>query len=207
VELKPEESDTLNHFEQAKLAKTDRVLSNQKKKLKNSMNRAQDVGEGMHLPEGIPVETGSTLPKAGSKQRRGMKVVTKQLERAQRSTASLGKFDDYQPNEAPRKLAPQRRKFKEMHATTQKRDLKLMNQLFGDSGVGAAPEPEHKKARPAKPSKKALAAAASMGAKKQGASKRVKAAAGSKAGRKVLGQAAGRAAAASGGGSKGKGKK
>jgi len=168
VELKPGEND-LSHFEKAKLKKQQRILKNKKQQLHNANLQAQEHGEAMRLPEGIPAALGSSLPKAGSKQRRGMNTVTKQLERAQRSTASMGKFDDYQPREAPRKLQPKRRKFKEMHATTQKRDLKIMNQMFGDSGVGAAPEPEHKKARNNRPSKKALAALTSMGAKRQGA--------------------------------------
>ena len=167
VELKPGETE-LNHFEKNKLEKQGRILKNQKARLKNAEHRATDQGEAMNLPAGIPIATGSTLPKAGSKQRRGMMTVTKQLEHAQRSTASLGKFDDFLPNEAPRKLAPKRRKFKEVHATTQKRDLKIMNQMFGDSGVGAAPEPEHKKMRK-KASKKAIAQMATMGAKKRGA--------------------------------------
>lgn len=174
VELKPGESD-LSHFEKAKLQKSARIIKNKKQQLRNATTRADEQGEAMRLPEGVPVALGNALPKAGSKQRRGLQVVSKQLERAQKSTASLGKFDDYQPNEAPRKLAPKRRKFKEMHATTQKRDLKIMNQMFGDSGVGAAPEPEHKKARGGKPSRKAQAVIATMGAKKQGAKSAAKA--------------------------------
>ena len=86
----------LNHFQRDKLQKEERIVKNKKQRLKNAMNRAEDQGDVMHLPEGIPVATGSTLPKRGGRTRRGMQVVSTQLERAQRSTASMGKFDDYQ---------------------------------------------------------------------------------------------------------------
>ncbi len=74
VELKPGEGDDLSQRERASLSKEGRVLKNNRQRLKNADNRATDQGEAMRLPEGIPVATGSHLPKPGSKERRGMKV-------------------------------------------------------------------------------------------------------------------------------------
>lgn len=118
VEIKPGDDPYADPWAEDRKQKKARVDKNEKQQQKNQMRAVKAKGKGSgvtaYSPEAVP---GIPLELTGKQAKRGKGGVKNALKLAQLSTASMGRFDDYRTGEPERKLAGNKRKFRDNFGT------------------------------------------------------------------------------------------
>mmetsp|Transcript_29199 Transcript_29199/g.38401 ORF Transcript_29199/g.38401 Transcript_29199/m.38401 type:complete len:341 (+) Transcript_29199:67-1089(+) len=135
IELKPGQENSEDPFSDLRAEKKARVAKNL---LQNMRNKKRTQQQLLGPQPGIPVDLVNP-DQSNKKAKRGKANTTTALSLVQKSTASMGKFDEKRPDEPNRIIKGKRRNFKPLvqkggHEVEKEGYLKLLNQVLINKG-------------------------------------------------------------------------
>lgn len=114
VEIKAGDDPYADPWAEDRKQKKARVEKNEKQRAQNQARGQKAKGKGPNAPSYSPESVpGIPLELTGKQAKRGKSGVKNALKLTQMSTASMGRFDDYRTGEPERKLAGNKRKFRD----------------------------------------------------------------------------------------------